>query len=102
MLNLKSAAEEREPNDELLRTRIPRGLKEQVEAAAALLAVDTSAFVRRAIAREARETLAAQTHYTLSDADAEAFANALDTPPAPTPAALRAAARYRARVVHAD
>ncbi len=102
MLNLKPAPENRAPNDDILRTRLPGALKEQVDAAATVLGVDTSAFVRRVIAREAEEVLAAQTRFEMTPADAEALAAALDAPPEPTPAALRAAERYRARVVHAD
>lgn len=102
MLNLKPTSEERAPNDDLLRTRISRSLKARVESAATVLGIDTSAFVRRTIAREAEEVLAAQTRYDMTPLDIDAFNAALDAPPVPTPAALRASARYRARVVHAD
>ena len=102
MLNLPATPDDCAPNDDLLRTRLPRGLKERVESAAMVLGIDASAFVRRTIAREADEVLAAQTRYDMQPADIAAFAAALDTPPQPTAAALRAAARYRARVVHAD
>jgi len=102
MLNLKPAPKDRASNDDLLRTRLPQALKARVESAAAVLGVELSAFVRRTIAREAEKVLAAQTRYDMSPADVAAFAAALDTPPRPTPAALRAARRYRDRVVHAD
>lgn len=102
MLNLKPAPEERAPNDDLIRTRVPSVLKERVESAASFLGIDTSAFVRRTIARETEEVLSAQTQYHMTTEDVEAFSAALDTPPEPTPAALRAASRYRTRVVHAD
>lgn len=102
MQNLKPAPEERMPNDDLLRTRLPGALKLRVEAAAAVMGLDVSTFVRRTIARESEDILKAQTHYDMTPLDVEAFAAALDTPPQPTPAALRAANRYRARVVHAE
>lgn len=102
MLNLHPAPEDRAPNDEVLRTRLPRSLKTRVETAAAVLGVEVSAFVRRTMAREAEEVLATQTRYDMTPQDVAAFAAALDTPPEPTPAALRAARRYRERVVHAD
>lgn len=102
MLNLPPAPEDRAQNDDMLRTRLPGTLKARVESAAAVLGVEVSAFVRRSIAREAEEVLAAQTRYDMTPADVAAFAAALDAPPPPTPAALRAARRYRERVVHAD
>jgi uncharacterized protein (DUF1778 family) len=102
MLNLNPTPEDRASNDGVLRTRLPRALKARVESAAAVLGIELSAFVRRTIAREAEDVLAAQAHYDMSPADVAAFAAALDTPPKPTPAALRAARRYRERVNHAD
>lgn len=102
MLNLPPAPEDRAQNDDMLRTRLPGALKARVESAAAVLGVEVSAFVRRSIAREAEDVLAAQTRYDMSPVDVAVFAAALDAPPSPTPAALRAARRYRERVVHAD
>lgn len=73
-----------------------------IDRAAMSLAVDKSAFLRAAIEREAIRVLEAQSRHVLSQADAEQFAAALDTPPAPTPRALDAARNYRRSVVHAD
>ena len=89
-------------NDDLIRTRLPSELKTRVETAAALIGLDASAFVRRTIAQAADDVLAAQTGHLMTPEDLDAVAAALDTPPAPTPAARRAAARYEVRVVHAD
>jgi uncharacterized protein (DUF1778 family) len=89
-------------NDDLMRTRLPRELKARVETAAALIGLDASAFVRRTIAQAAEDVLAAQTSYRMTPEDLAAVAAVLDTPPAPTAAAQRAAERYEARVVHAD
>jgi uncharacterized protein (DUF1778 family) len=102
MQPLPPAPIDRAPNDDLLRTRLSHALKARAESAATVLGIDTSEFVRRTLAREADAVLSAQTSHTMTQADVAAFAAALDTPPAPTPAALRAAARYRDRVVHAD
>ena len=102
MLNLKPAPDERAPNDDILRTRVPRIVKQRIESAAAFLGLDSSTFIRRTIAREADEVLSAQSSYRMTPTDVTDLAAALDTPPSPTPAALRAAARYRDRVVHAD
>ncbi|MEI2387623.1 DUF1778 domain-containing protein [Breoghania sp. JC706] len=102
MQNLKQAREERAPNDDLLRTRLPGALKARIEAAASVLGLDVSTFVRRTLARESEDVLKAQTRHDMTPADIEAFTAALDTPPEPTPAAARAASRYRTRVVYAD
>ncbi len=77
-------------------------LADLIERAALVLAVDKSAFLRAAIEREAVRVLDLQSRHVLTPEDAEAFAAALDAPPAPTPRALEAARRYRSRVVHAD
>lgn len=102
MLSLPRDPNDPSPHEDVLRLRLSRNRKHRVEAAATALGLDTSTFVRQTIAREADAVLAAQTGYRMTQADLDAFAAAMDTPPAPTPAALRAAARYRARVVHAD
>lgn len=73
-----------------------------IERAALALAVDKSAFLRAAIEREAMRVLERQSRHVLTPEDAEAFAAALDTPPAPTPRAREAGRNYRSRVVHAD
>ena len=73
-----------------------------IERAALALGVNKSVFLRAAIEREATRVLDLQSRHTLTPADARMFAAALDAPPAPTPRALEAARRYRARVVHAD
>ena len=73
-----------------------------IERAALALAVDKSAFLRAVIEREATRVLELHSGHTLTREDAQMFAAALDSPPAPTPRALEAARSYRARVVHAD
>ena len=77
-------------------------LADLIERAALALAVDKSAFLRAALEREAIRVLELQSRHVLTREDAEAFAAALDAPPAPTPRALEAARNYRSRVVHAD
>ena len=77
-------------------------LADLIERAALALAVDKSAFLRAAIEREAVRVLDLQSRHVLTPEDAEAFAAALDAPPAPTPRALEAARNYRSRVVRAD
>lgn len=78
------------------------GLGDLIAQAARSLAVDKSVFLRAAIAKEATRVLEAGSRHILTQEDAIQFADALDTPPAPTPRALTAAKAYRARVVHAD
>ena len=73
-----------------------------IERAALALGVDKSVFLRNAIAKEAQRVIEESSHHVLTPEDAALFAAALDTPPAPTPRALRAATSYRLRVVNAD
>ncbi len=73
-----------------------------IERAATLLGVDKSVFLRSAIAREAQRVIDGSSRHVLTADDAGLFAAALDTPPAPTSRALKAAAFYRRRVAHAD
>jgi len=73
-----------------------------IDRASLALGLDKSVFLRGAIAKEATRILEAQSTHVLSSEDAALFAAALDTPPAPTEAARKAARSYRARVVHAD
>ena len=78
------------------------GLGDLIRRAAAALAVDKSAFLRAAIAREAMRVLETGSRHALTPEDAAQFAAALDAPPEPTPRARAAAKAYRRRVVHAD
>ena len=73
-----------------------------IDRASLALGLDKSVFLRGAIAKEATRVLEAQSTHVLTREDAALFAAALDTPPAPTEAAKKAASSYRARVVHAD
>ncbi|MGB8601021.1 MAG: DUF1778 domain-containing protein [Rhizomicrobium sp.] len=102
MQNLFPIPKDPVQNDDTLRIRLPAALKTRVASAAAVLGLKVSAFVRLSIAQEVEEVLATQTRYDMSPADVAAFTAALDAPPPPTPAALRAARRYGERVVHAD
>jgi uncharacterized protein (DUF1778 family) len=73
-----------------------------IDRASLALGLDKSVFLRGAIAKEATRVLEAQSSHVLNAEDAALIAAALDTPPAPTEAAKKAARSYRARVVHAD
>lgn len=73
-----------------------------IEGAAAALGVDKSVFIRNAIAKEAQRVIQDRSRHVLTAEDAEIFSAALDTPPAPTPRARKAASAYRDRVVNAD
>lgn len=73
-----------------------------IEHASTALGVDKSVFLRHAIAKEAQRIVDASSHHKLTAKDAKLFSDALDTPPAPTPRAIEAAASYRRRVVDAD
>lgn len=92
----------KEPRDATLDVRVSRRLKDRVEIAASRLGVERSVFVRETVERAARAVLEAERRHELSPEDVAMISAALDRPPAPTPAALKAASQYRNRVVHAD
>jgi len=73
-----------------------------IERASVALGVDKSVFLRHAIAKEARRIIEENSRHVLTADDARLFSAVLDTPPAPTPCALEAAASYRRRVANAD
>ena len=73
-----------------------------IERATAALGVNKSLFLRHAIAKEAQRVIEDSSRHVLTAEDARLFSAALDTPPAPTPRALKAAASYRRRVANAD
>ncbi len=102
MLNLDNVSGTSATLTRSTRVRYDDRLACLIERAALALGVNKSAFLRAAIEREATRVLDLQSRHALTPADARMFAAALDAPPAPTPRALEAARRYRARVVHAD
>ena len=102
MLNLDIPSSSSTKQTRTTQVRHDDRLATLIERAALSLAVDKSVFLRAAIEREALHVLEAQSRHVLTPEDAEQFAAALDTPPAPTPRAREAARNYRARVVHAD
>lgn len=102
MLNFDTKARASTKQTKTTQVRHDDRLAFLIERAALSLAVDKSAFLRAAIEREAIRVLETQSKHVLTREDAEQFAAALDAPPAPTPRALEAAKKYRARVVHAD
>ncbi len=73
-----------------------------VEHATLTLGVDRSVFLRSAIATEAQRIIEESSRHVLTAEDARLFATALDTPPAPTQRALKAAASCQWRVARAD
>ncbi len=73
-----------------------------IERATVALGVDKSVFLRNAIAKEAQRVIEDSSRHVLTAEDARRFSTVLDTPPAPTPRALKAAASYRRRVANAD
>lgn len=102
MQNIPNQAASREANDASLEVRMPSGLRDHIDMAAAMLGLDRSAFVRMSVKRAVDEVIEAQTHHHMSPEDAAAFVAALDAKPSPTPAALAAARQYRKRVLDAD
>ena len=102
MLNLDTISRVSTKRTRTTQVRHDDQLAVLIERAALSLGIDKSTFLRAAIEREAKQVLEAQSRHVLTPEDAEQFAAALDTPPAPTPRAQEAARNYRAHVVHAD
>jgi len=102
MLDLETTEISSEKQTRTTQVRHGDSLADLIDRAARALAVDKSVFLRAAIAREATRVLEARTRHVLTPQDAKLFAEALDSPPAPTPRARKAAKAYRSRVVHAD
>lgn len=102
MLDLTTESLSKEKQDRTTQVRHGDTLAELIDRASAVLGVDKSAFLRSAIAKEAKRVLETNARHVLTAADAELFQAALDKPPAPTPRALKAAQSYRRRVEHAD
>ena len=76
--------------------RLEPDKKGKIERAAAVRGLTLTDFAITTLLREAEEVLRDEHVLVLSDADRDAFLDALDNPPAPTAAALRAAAEYKA------
>jgi uncharacterized protein (DUF1778 family) len=78
-------APERQRNaDAKLMMRLPLQTKELIETAAQIVSKTVSAFVIESARKRAIEVLLDQTVFHLSAQQAEAFAQVLDNPPAPT------------------
>ena len=102
MLNLEPTEAGLEKQTRSTQIRHGEGLAHLIERASIALAIDKSVFLRAAIAKEATRVLEEGSRHVLTAEDAALFEAALDTPPAPTPRAQRAARSYQQRVVHAD
>ena len=102
MLDLYTTEITSEKQTRTTQVRHGEALASLIDRAAHALAVDKSVFLRAAIAKEAKRVLEEGSRHGLTQEDAERFAAALDSRPAPTPRAKSAARSYRKRVVHAD
>jgi len=102
MLDLTETGLGNEKQTRTTQVRHGESLAALIEQATATLGVDKSAFIRHAIFKEAQRVLEDRARHVLTAEDAKLFSAALDSPPAPTPRALKAAAAYRQRVANAD
>ena len=102
MLQFQLSSFEREKNTCSTQIRHGDTLASLINEAAAALGVEKSVFLRAIIEREASRVLEARSTHFLESQDADLFAAAMDTPPAPTARALKAAKAYQDRVVRAD
>ncbi|WP_084179190.1 DUF1778 domain-containing protein [Fimbriimonas ginsengisoli] len=78
--------------------RITPDIKRIVEQAARLRGVSVSAYVTAVLSAVSREEVERSMLTSMSDRDRDVFLAALDNPPAPNKALLRAASRYREEV----
>jgi uncharacterized protein (DUF1778 family) len=81
---MKTATAERPRHDTPVSIRMPQQTKELIEKAATSVNKTFSAFVVESAREQAVEVLLDQTMFNLSAEQAEAFAEVLDNPPAPT------------------
>ncbi len=102
MLDLGNTDFASEKQTRSTQVRHGESLGKLIEQATSALGVDKSVFLRAAIAKEAKRVIEESSRHSLSAEDAKLFAAALDTPPPPTPRALKAASAYRQRVANAD
>lgn len=92
-----------EPKSARLEARAQPSVKDAIQRAATLNGVDLSAFMVSAAYSAAKETLSAHSVTLLdSEADRQAFFNALENPPAPTERLAEAFALRKTMVTNAD
>ena len=77
------------PDSSRLELRMPTALKDEVEEAASLLGVTTTAFVTQAVTERAREVKRDYSVTVLSGEDREAFLEMMSNPPEPSDALRR-------------
>ena len=81
---METVAAERPRHDTSVTMRMPQQTKELIEKAATSVNKTFSAFVVESAREQAIDVLLNQTIFNLSAEQAEAFAQVLDNPPAPT------------------
>jgi uncharacterized protein (DUF1778 family) len=82
---------------ERLEARVPAALKVDLLRAASLERKSLTDFLIENLSKAARQTIDSYAHWQLSQADAEAFADALLNPPAPNEKLQRAFEKFRQR-----
>jgi uncharacterized protein (DUF1778 family) len=81
---METAAAERQRHDTNVSMRMPQKTKDLIERAATTVNKSFSAFVVESAREHAIDVLLNQTVFNLSAEEAEAFAQVLENPPAPT------------------
>ena len=93
------------PSDEKatdhIEMRVKPSDKERFSRAAELSGVKLTTFIRASAARAAERVLREYQTTPLSERDRRSLLDALDNPPAPTPAARDAVRNYRSRIANA-
>lgn len=91
-----------EANDTTTQIRHGRAMKDKIDAAAAVLGVNKSVFLRWAVDRQCTQIIEDQQRHKLTAEDAAAFKAALDAPVVVSERASKAAKSFATRVGHAD
>lgn len=85
----------KEPSDERMHFRVKKRVKQTIRQAAVLTGMDDSSFVISAAYDAAIKAIEAHQKTVLQEIDFEPFFTALDNPPAPTEALMKAFKRHR-------
>lgn len=97
MTTTTSRQQGRQPKTKRIAVRLTAELDERINRAVALSGRTQTEFISEALAEKADEIIRAQHYMELSERDMEALLDAIENPPAPNEAMLRAIASWRKR-----
>lgn len=97
MATTTSSRQARQPKTKRIAVRLTAELDERINRAVALSGRTQTEFISEALAEKADEIIRAQYHMELSERDMEALLDAIENPPEPNEAMLRAISSWRER-----